>query len=303
MTATAADAAGKTSVTFVTLTVGGFNDITRYFICDQPGNEQFQGEKFLGEPLMEIELATHNGGLRQEPSKISLPFDHGIHTTLDDLVREASAPRAHPPIKALIQERITDVIDGPGVLPPRVDHLFRGTVWDVERFPEGEPFVTFECHDARRQLEGVALGLIVDSGCSWIHGQEGCLRNLLVPPNRLDDVYMTFASGPDFLVQFNSVANQPIITAPPTADHWDRGYFLIKGLRLHVREHLGGNTFVLSQPPPSQLEGSPSTNIGALVSGCPGSISACRNRSNEAQFGGPGFGIPDYNPTYEEKNA
>ena len=200
---------------------------------------------------------------------------------------------AHATVKATISEVV-----------PGTDATFReiyfGRIRKARRDPAGDVrIVECEVHGIKSRLQ-VNLGMRATTTCAWPLGHPtGCK----VDRDALDVTQTINGLSVDGEPTRISAVKTPFSftgTASEENVRYANGAVVVDGLRLRIRQisEIGASNveFDLSrQPPASWLNAS-----ATFVQGCDKRIETCRAvYSNEANFGGFGFAMPDRNPVFE----
>ena len=78
---------------------------------------------------------------------------------------------------------------------------------------------------------------------------------------------------------------------------WNRGFVERDGLQILIREWVSGTTFTLAKIPPADWDGEDLV----VTPGCDKTATDCGSAKwkNQNRFGGIGYALPTYNPTFE----
>ncbi len=316
--------ASKIATTFAVFQFGDPSAPNYLRICDASQNLSYKGQVFFGEPALEVKLDWQGGGLDEKPFNITLPTSRGLNPDLDTVVQEWSSPTPVSTIRVKVFEVLnTDIAN-----EQRTIHLASGTVKLSRRNPDGRPgVVQLEVHSVKSLLEDAKLGIQANAQCGWTFGGMGCGLDTSLMfdagtyfPNQSGrvrrcfvELYMFYSGVRTQAVTLHASAyrhpgiTDQTITQQPNG--WWVGGFLVRGgLSISIRDwfwnsqaNSGTTSFVLSKYPPKHWAYDPlKRNEILLVPGCAKTVEACRQRNNEINFGGVGYGIPAYNPIFEE---
>lgn len=295
-------------------------------VCDASKNVVYRGQVFFGEPALGVALDWQGGGLDEKPFTVTLPTSRGTHPDMDEIVSEWASPVPVSNIKV----QVFEILDTGNSDEQRTIYLANGTVKLSRRNPDGKPnSVALEVHSVKSMLEDIKLGIQANAQCVWTYGGQGCgLDNTAFfdpstyYPNQSTRIRRCFV---ELRMFYTGLRTQAVVLHASTYRHpgitdqtiiqqpkgwWVGGYLLRGGLAISIRDwfwnataNSGTTTFVLSKFPPKHWQYDPLVrNEVVLVPGCSKTVAACRQRNNEINFGGLGYGIPAYNPIFEEGN-
>jgi len=174
--------------------------------------------------------------------------------------------------------------------------LFTGKVTSTIRNKDGRANARLIKAKSWKQFFKVRMGMPADHQCPFMFNQIGCnsgteaggFPNPLGSPagksiTLIEGHKITLSSG--LATTFNT--------------QYNRGYIEREGIRIDIREFDAGvadDVLYLTRQPPTDWLGQ---NI-SIFSGCDKTIENCRLWNNEQNFGGVGYGIPAYNPNFED---
>lgn len=216
-----------------------------------------------------------HGGTEDSPVNIEMRMDYPPFDTLCQLTD-------HAPVKVR-------VIECSPLTPENFLPVFEGKIASIKVKARRKMLATAKVVSVKRLLKTKA-GLQALSTCPWIFGQDPCQAT----PET--------TSGTVTTLQVNGKPNRIKIQipSPPDMDNaiWNRGYVEFDGLRIQIRrsfDDAGSDDifrFDLRTIPPADWIGEEVT----IVSGCDGTITSCRARDQEENFGGIGYATLDRNP-------
>ena len=231
---------------------------------------------YTSTPALEVRPIRRTGTFDEPPVQIYLPLD----TWSDRL----SAGEPHSPVYVRVLEahetadgRLQDVLV-----------LHAGRLARTVRNPGGRTStVLLESTSMKAELS-LPLGLPANHLCVWTLGGRGC---------RID---LEPQTQPGVLASITGSGKDAAITGLPlrTGRFWQRGYLEHEGLRIGIQDWIDTSPtrFILRDQPPADWIG----DVVSVIPGCDKSIETCRSRwANEARFGGFGYAMPPYDPTYE----
>jgi hypothetical protein len=280
----------------------------------------WNGETYMPEPTIEIDLPKQSGALGEEECPIRLPMVNNLHPGIAVLAQMLAQPRSAPPISV----KVTNLIEsGPDNVIPV--YLYDGVlIRSVANPRKQEGFVeAVITPEFLHQLEDATLGHRADPSCNHVFGGAGCwhpdvntffstpdvgfqtrVRKLhvlaTVFPSEAGARQVTLSIDPSY---HPAPASSLALTQRPEG-WWKRAFLEKDGLRIQVSDWrwnttigTGTNIFILNRIPPADWC-VPDTQL-ILHPGCSRSPEACAQRANSTFFGGYGYGIPAYNPTIE----
>lgn len=276
-------------------------------LCD--GNEEVTigTRTYYPLPSIEFELPEDRLGFGESSARIRLPLKIHGHEEYNSFLDEVSSGVAFAPVFVRVAELVK--LHGAREDQEKEYELFSGDLDATSRFAdEARNIVRFEITSEKASFE-VPLGMQLNHTCPFSYGGNGCFKpNLRVPydpatrPNGLGlNAYIQiFGTERDFKVNVYSLdpaQNNWLRGQPP--GWWEKGYLERRGLRLMIREWAANtNLFVTVKQCPPSWEGTVFDRRPVLlVPGCSKTITACRARQRENNFGGLGFSIPAYPPT------
>lgn len=252
------------------------------------------GDNWLSLPEMEVIWPNNVGTLDDQPGSIRVSeSSSATMRAMIEILLENGAPA--PIVEVTIREVIRSTTAGveTSTLTP-----FTGYVRKAKKNDQGRGgMVRFEISTEKGSLD-VALGLPCGHHCIWALFGRGCSVQGGAGER-----------GPQLAVEQRTnlavlVINGKTITvdADPGIDankSFQYGYVERNGVRIGVQKWTDDTptVFVLRQQPPDSWL---NTFITA-VPGCKKTIESCRYEwDNEDNFGGIGYAIPAYNPSFED---
>jgi hypothetical protein len=227
-------------------------------------------------PTLAVRFAPITGLLNEKAIEITVPVDN----LASSFFQTVANGQPHPPVDIIIYERAE--VDGTA----QFITLFKGRMSRSTANYQGRPgIVMLEATNWKARLQ-VAMGIIATHHCPWTLGGAGC--NLDLTPFVATATLVNISGKRVTLSGF-----------PAKPDYyWNKGYLEFDDLRMMIRYWKQGNDFYLVRDPPSGWAG----HSMKIVPGDDKTIETCRNKyDNEDRFGGSGYGIPNYNPQYEDK--
>lgn len=234
---------------------------------------------YLSTPTLEVTLPANSGALDDvEPATVVLP--------LDAFTDAMSNGHAHAPVSVVISERISQPAS---TTDTTVRAIFRGRVTLGTR--------------NWQDREGL-VGLTVQSWKTLLDQPAGpgldfqCWHTLGDPLTCKVDLESLAQTATVLAIDGQAVTLTGLPLAPDPR-YWRRGNLRLDGLSISVRDWDGSvdpQAFSLGREPPPEW-------LGAQVRVYPGddhTVERCRLFSNEANFGGAGHGMVDYNPNFEQ---
>lgn len=238
------------------------------------------GVTFEALPRLEIALPPNTGGLEEKPLELT------VVRSSKTLFQNLSSSEPHAPVTVKVWE---ELYDDPATSSTYELLLhYHGQVSKAVRNYQNAPdLVLLEALTLKSRLD-VPMGLPANPQCVWTLA-DGV--NCTVTATPQSGTLASVISGP--LVEITGLS-------PPGGDasYFQRGYVEVDGLRIGIRKWDSGSPdefHLRRRVPASWVGGSVS-----VVPGCDKTIEVCRSRwSNEEQFGGFGYAIPNYQPNYE----
>lgn len=234
----------------------------------------FQGVPFTSKIEMSIENLIAIGGLLDDKDvEISLPM--GAADSFEDKV---SSGRERGRVYVTIWEQLY----GSDLSPIQTLTLFRGRVVQATRNPTGRAdWIKIAARGAKRMTD-IPLGIPAVHQCVWTFGGRGCAK--------------TFTSENGTLATITGRTVTITGLSAHVDRYWNRGFITRAGRDIMIRDWLSGTTFELTEEPPADW----AAQTVKVTPGCDKTIETCRAIwSNEANFGGIGYGIPEYHPSFE----
>lgn len=233
---------------------------------------------FQSVPTMSVDIPENTGTLEKKECKIELP--------LDTFTTRITNGRPHAPISVLIQE--VNLPTDPAVQADQLT-VFRGRVMRAKRNPAGKAnLVRLICQGPKSRLK-VPVGLPVMHHCPFDTYGPG---SQLLRVNFRDQRRIDVISG-------NVVT---IDADPANADTWFKnGYMEHNGLTIKIREWddaVDPLEFTLIEEPPADWL----LQFVNIYAGSNKTLEDVRDKlTNEEHFGGIGYKIPAYNPSFEDR--
>jgi len=234
---------------------------------------------FQSLPAMEVKLPENVGTLENKELEIRMPRG----TFVDRL----SSGVAHSPCFVQVWENLESAdVDGTDLSDELT--VFSGRVITTVRHPEGKRnIVEIRAISPKGELE-VPLGLQANHLCNWTLGKSPCGASPIIRTS------LEVANLSGRLLTVSAMS-----TSGLSDRHFHRGFVLLDGLRIAIREWRLASPldFYLVRPAPLEWLGE---SIDAYT-GCPKTIEACRALyDSEETFMGLGYAIPPYNPIIED---
>ena len=229
-------------------------------------------------PAMDIRLPENTGTLEEGAHLI-------IQMARDSFSERLGGGVPHSPCKVEVWD-ITDAID------PLTDvgtelKVWSGMVTRTVKHPNGQRNRVEIRSQLQKNRLDVPLGVPATHQCNRTLGVGLCHATLVEVPG-LEVVS----------ILPRSLEVDAMSTAGLEDRHFQRGYLLLDGLRLAIRDWriATPKIFYLARQAPAEWLGEDIT----AVSGCDKSIETCRRRySSEEDFFGLGYSIPPYSPILE----
>jgi catechol 2,3-dioxygenase-like lactoylglutathione lyase family enzyme len=246
-------------------------------------SEDWAGQ-FVSTPALAVELPKNNGGFDDAVCNIKLPSDAFVDRFTDGLPTS--------PCSVTVEEVTLPIVIGQSAT---ILTLFTGKVVSTIRNKDGRSGSRLIKAKSWKAFFTTRLGMPADHQCPFMFNQIGCNSG-------------TFAGGaPQALGTYGGtiatiVGHKITFTVAPTHARdniFNKGYISYQGINIDIREYDAGvdpNAFYLTRQPPSDWVGA----TVVLFAGCDKTIENCRDWDNEQNFGGVGFGIPAYNPLFED---
>lgn len=253
---------------------------------DRDSDTEFEGETYVSETALEVQLPENNGLLNESPCNLVLPVLAGFLT-------DVSSGAPHPPVYVDVVEFIR--ADGYSSVALRT---FSGLVAAVKRNATGRKnFVSMSALPVKARLQTITLGEPCNHQCINRLGDGRCGVALVAPPNR---VVATLTS-----IDGTQVTVATSIQAGLEDRFYQRGFMRKDGLEIGIqiwRNESNGDKqvfFMNRRPPASWLTGQVD-----IFAGCDKTIETCRSRFNkEDRFNGRGYHMPAYHPNFEDGGA
>ena len=270
-------AAARPLTVLVTFSYGP--STTRY--CRWTSDLVYNGDTYTAAPSMEVRLDRVQGGLDDDPLYILARSDIAPLNTL-----------ARPFRHSRVTVRVAEAVPGED---GTYHEIWFGRVAEVTRNPDKRiGLVRLKIAGIRARLnpaDGLSPGLTMRalSTCGWKFGDKNCKVN--VPA--LESAHTITEIRTDGLVNRLTLSG----TLPQIAARYRRGSVRVNGLTLTIRDSMAGNKINLDNAiPPEWLSAT-----CALRPGCQKTLDACRTTwTNESEFGGFGYSMPDYNPLFSK---
>jgi hypothetical protein len=263
----------------------------------------------------------------EKPFRISLPLTRPHQAEVYAFASAMAIAEPFSNVRCRVFE-VTRSLDGAQV---EVVHLAEGEINTAIANPDQrEGLVELEFIFTKMGTQGLRAGLPANPTCSLVYGGPGCLSDNSVLHNGSSYFPNHYASGKPKIrrafveMQFaetrrsqlvmltisatqHAGADQRTLTTMPRG-WWLGSYLSYRGLSIPIRDWwwnltlgTGTSSFVLGKiPPQSWAYGG--TNPLLLVPGCPKTRTACDARNNLSNWGAYGYGIPAYNPLFDERN-
>lgn len=231
------------------------------------------GSIYQSVPSLDIDFSPQTGVLDEGSTRIEMPLD----SFTSFLSNGEEKPR--------IEVTITELVMGSGSTDPWIHYL--GDVHSSIRNPRGRPnLVRLQCKTIKSRMEA-PLGIEADSFCKNIFGTKGCFFDL-----EAEMVLVTVSSISGQVINAFGHPNQQF------SSWYKNGSLTRNGVRILIRDWDQGSDpteFFLARNPPLEWQG----KQVELRPGCLHQIISCRERDNEENWVGLGFGMPSYNPNIE----
>lgn len=288
--ARAIDQASKQSYSLVEFEIDG----TPYRFTNWGSSIDPAGDNWLSIPAMEILWPNNTGTLDDQTGSIKV--SETASATMQAMVLillENGAPA--PEVRVVIHEVIRSATGGIETtsLTPFIGYVRKAIRNDGGR----SQMIRFELSTAKGSLE-VALGLPCGHHCIWNLFGKGCSvqggageRGPQLAEEKRDDLAILSINGKTVTIDSN-----PGIEINKT---FRFGYLKKGSVQIGIQKWDSDTptVFVLRQQPPTSWL----NTFVTAVPGCDKTIEACREDwDNEANFGGIGYAIPAYNPSFED---
>lgn len=234
---------------------------------------------FTSRPQMFVELPKNTGTLEKKECKIELP--------LDTFTTRMTNGYPHAAVKVIVQEVLTPTDPSQQATLLTV---FRGRVTHARRNPAGKAgIVRFLCEGPKSRLKA-RLGLPVMHHCPF---------DTYGPSSQLDRVnFRSQRRIDDITGNVITIDADPMVSPP---NNWFKnGYIEFEGLTIKIREWdatVDPKIFTLIEPPPIEWL----DEFVNIFAGSNHTIEDVRDKlSNEEHFGGIGYKIPPYHPSFED---
>lgn len=235
---------------------------------------------FVAMPELEVDLPPNTSQIQDDTASILLASNAFTDRITDGL------PTSPTNI------RIEEVI-----LPTRVGDaarklvLFVGKVTSSLRNRNGKANSRGLKARSWRSFLDVRMGYMVDAQCPLRFNGVGCGQG--DGPTGLKVTGGTIAS-----IDGLKITMSGSLTAP-TQNHYRSGYVTLDGINIDIREFdssVDDTVLYLSRQPPAYWIG----QSVQVFAGCDKTIDRCRQWANEDNFDGVGYGIPSYNPLFQD---
>lgn len=314
---TSLSASKKECFTFITLRFGDPSAPSYIRICDASDPQTFKGNNYYPVPKIELEMGEHRGFLDEPETSLKLPLTTGSDS-IDTVLAEIASPAPFSPIyfeaASITKTASQDLED--------VTYLGEGEVRDTVTNPDRRPdILQFNIYSSKSLLEEIRFGIQLLPDCSNTFGGNGCFvdnsqffDSSTYYPNqatqiRRAHVELTPTVGNYRSRIFNLAlsstqhpgADIQTLTLQP-ADWWVGSTLEKDGLSITIRDWESQTTLFVASAiiPSSWVFDASEDNYITLIPGCPKTPQGCRDRNNEINFNGGGWGIPPYNPTIEQ---
>ncbi len=235
-------------------------------------------DDFIATPEMSVRFPKNTSTFEKLRCEIDLPID--AFTT------RISNRRPHAAISVLVEEITrpeTDFAPLSNLLTP-----FRGRVTNVRRNFEGQTgLVRIEARSAKNRLK-IPTGLPVMHHCPF---------DTYGPGSNLNRASF---NHPQQITAIVSNVVTIVNTTGQVAGFFNNGHMELEGVSLKIRDWDDDLVFTLIERPPADWLFSVGGSAVNIYAGSNKTIEDVRDKlSNEANFGGIGFAIPAYHPTFE----
>lgn len=271
----------KESFILLTLQYGDPASPTFAFYTNR--SEDWAGQ-FISTPALDVELPKNNGAFDEAVCNIKIPSDAFVDRFTDGLPTS--------PCFVTVEEVTLPIVIGEAA---SILTLFTGKVTSTIRNKDGRANARLIKAKSWKQFFNVRMGMPADHQCPFVFNKIGCDSG-------------TFAggapsgAGPSGGTIATIDGRKITFTIAPTHARdniYNKGYISKDGINIDVREYdasVDANAFYLTRQPPTDWLG----QHVDLFPGCDKTIENCRDWVNEQNFGGVGFGIPAYNPLFED---
>lgn len=256
---------------------------------DRDSDEVFEGVTYTSEPSMEVALAENDGMLSSDtPTKVTLPASPlAAGATAQTFLDRISSGQPYQTVEV----NVAEITTGDGGTTSALK-TFRGecAFLDVNS-KENKDILVFEVLTDKQKLQPIKMGLPAEVQCINALGDARCQVNL---------------SAFRYNLTITDIDNK-VVTATGLPDGLtDRlfmgGFFEFETLRIRIhnwRNEVEGDKtiFYMQERPPTHWD----SEVIVCTAGCDKSIETCRAvYSNEDEFNGWGYAMPEYHPVYED---
>jgi len=247
-------------------------------------SEDWAGE-FISTPTLQIELPKNNGAFDDAVCNIKLASDDFNDRLTDGLPTSQCS--------VTVQEVTLPIVIGESAT---ILTLFTGKVSSTIRNEGGRANARLIKAKSWKQFFKVRMGMPADHQCPFMFGRIGCESGTVAGggPNPLG----ASPSRTISLIEGHKVTLSAVLT-PSFPTEFNKGYIEKDGIKIDIREFDGAvaaDVLYLTRQPPTYWLG----EVVVVNPGCNKSIENCRLWNNEQNFGGVGYGIPAYNPNFED---
>jgi len=247
-------------------------------------SEDWAGQ-FISTPALDIELPKNNGAFDEAVCNVKIPSDAFVDRFTDGLPTS--------PCFVTVEEVTLPIVIGESA---SILTLFTGKVTSTIRNKDGRANARLIKAKSWKSFFTTRMGMPADHQCPFMFNQIGCNSGTFAggAPNPL-------GSSPTrtiTLIEGHKITLSSGLS-PTRANFYNKGYITREGIAIDIREFDGdvddAVLYLTRQPPTDWLGQSITINAG-----CDKTIENCRDWNNEQNFGGAGYGIPAYNPLFED---
>lgn len=250
---------------------------------DRDSDTVFEGQLYLSETRMEVQLPENDGLLTDSPCNFVLPLTAGFTR---DITSSSPYPRTVVDVVEFIRA------DGYASVALRT---FSGLLVGFRRNHAGrKDYIALSALSVKSRLQGISIGEPCNHQCINRLGDGRCQVSMLGTPRRVT-------------VTVDAIDGQQVTLGTSIATgledrFYQRGYMVKDGLEISIqiwRNEVEGDkqAFFMTRRPPTSWVGTQVT----LFSGCDKTAGTCDTRyGNLEHFNGRGYHMPAYHPNFED---
>lgn len=245
-------------------------------------SEDWAGQ-FLSRPALDIDVPKNVGTFSEEVCTIKIPDDAFVDRFTDGLPTS--------PCSVTVEEVTLPIVIGESATKLT---LFTGKVTSTIRNKDGRSGARLFKAKSWKAFFKMRMGMPCDHQCPFIFKGLGCESGTVAGggPSVGASQTRTVLSIEGHKVTVS------VGLSPPRDNYYNKGYVTKDGINIDIREFDGAvddAVLYLTRQPPTDWLGASIV----VTPGCNKSVENCRDWGNEGNFGGIGYGIPAYNPLFE----